>query len=166
VREEIVGTLPNIQFIVFRNVISGLSVRLGGWPPYYQVTVKFSSAWRSGTSAISVPVSMGFPSQSPFYHCNSFPVPNHEDLDGGWNISPLFLTLTFVTTGTAQLSALRAGRHLPQEIPWYPLLWEFEYADKWNRSLENFQESNWESNPELQHVLFHAQLTRAPWEAL
>jgi len=99
----------------------------------------------------------GFPSQSQFYHCNSFPVPNHEDSDGGWDIRPLLLTPTFVTTGTAQLSALRADRPLPQEVPWYPLLWEVEWnpgllnADKRNRPLENFQGPNWEPGPELQH---------------
>jgi len=36
--EEIADTLPNIQFIVFQNVISGLSVRLGGWSPNYHCT--------------------------------------------------------------------------------------------------------------------------------
>jgi hypothetical protein len=100
---------------------------------------------------------MGFPSQSPFYHCNSFLVPSNEDSEGGWCIRLLFLTLTFVTTGRAHLSALRAGRNLPQEIPWYSLLLEAEWTpgllnvDKRIRSLENFQGPNWESSPELQH---------------
>jgi len=118
---------------------------------------KFSSSRRSGTSAICVRVSMSFPSQSPFHNCNSFPVPNHEGSDGGWDIRPLLLTPTFVTIGTAQLSALRADHPLPQEIPCYPLLWEFEWnpgllnADKINGSLENFQGPNWEPSPELQY---------------
>jgi len=100
---------------------------------------------------------MGFPSQTSFYQCNSFSVPNHEDSKGGWDIRLLFLTLTFGTTGTAQLSAQRAGRTLPQEIPWYPLLLEAEWtpgllnADRRNRILENFQGSYWESSQELQH---------------
>jgi hypothetical protein len=100
---------------------------------------------------------MGFLSQTLFYQCNSFSVPNYEDSEGEWDIRSLFLTLTFGTTGTAQLSALRAGRTLPQEIPWYTLLLEAEWtsgllnADRKNRLLENFQGSYWKSSPKLQH---------------
>jgi hypothetical protein len=100
---------------------------------------------------------MDFPSKSPFYHCNSLPEPSHEDSERGWDIRPLFLTLTFVTSGRAQLSAVSAGRTLPQEIPWYPLLLETEWtlgvlnAYRRNRLLENFQGPNWESSPKLQH---------------
>ena len=102
-------------------------------------------------------VSMGFPSHWPFCLCNSFPVPSHEDSEGGCVIRPLFLTLTFGTTGTAQLSNLRAGRALAQEIPWCIFLLEAELnlalfnADRRNRSLENLQGCYWESGPELQY---------------
>jgi hypothetical protein len=39
---------------------------------------------------------------------------------GWWNVGPPFLTLTYGTTRTAEVTALNAGRTLPRkESPWH-----------------------------------------------
>jgi hypothetical protein len=67
---------------------------------------------------------------------------------GGMKVG-LPLTLTFGTTRTAEVSALRAGRTLPPgEIPWYSVLWEAEWTPEWTGHLKIFQGPYRESNPE------------------
>ena len=155
-QEVIVGTVPNIQFIVFHNVISGLFLIPGGWSPNYQCT---SSVLHDEVA----PQQCLFESQwvsLPNHHATTataFPYQSMKTRMGDG-----ILGLYSLLRHSSQLG--RPSCPLYGPIALYPRKFlhvhcceslsetlRYWMRTKKNKSLENFQGPNWEPSPELQH---------------